>query len=189
VGLLSHPVRGVRALSGSSFYALRGEVADRDYLSIMCGLGAGASRGLLSLATIDPAAAPRIDFRYMSEPGDLRAMRSAVRTTAEIVNRSEFRQLEPRYSTAPSAAELKSDRDLDAWIMHHLGTSYHSAGTCKMGLAEDEEAVVDQHCRVRGVDRLRVVDLSVLPTITRRPPNATAIMLGERVAELINAEI
>jgi choline dehydrogenase-like flavoprotein len=58
-----------------------------------------------------------------------------------------------------------------------------------MGLAEDEEAVVDQHCRVRGVDRLRVVDLSVLPTITRRPPNATAIMLGERVAELINAEI
>ena len=77
---------------------------------------------------------------------------------------------------------------LDKWILRHLGTSYHSSGTCRMGDDHEDSSVVDECCRVLGVDGLQVVDLSILPRITLRPTNATALMLGAGAAGQTHCE-
>ena len=164
---------------------LRAEVSERHDLSFFCSLGVEESRGQLSIQSADASATPLIEFQYMTSPADLTHMRDVVRLTFEITQRAEFRRLSSTFRSLPTLAQMRSDSELDEWIMRHLGTSYHSAGTCKMGAPEDETAVVDQYCRVKGVEGLRVVDISILPTITRRPTNATAIMLGERASELM----
>ncbi|MEO7369656.1 MAG: GMC oxidoreductase, partial [Ilumatobacteraceae bacterium] len=76
-----------------------------------------------------------------------------------------------------------SDKQLDRWLLAKIGTAFHTSSTCKMGSADDDTAVVDQMCRVRGVENLRVVDTSIMPEIVRRGTNATAIMIGERAAQ------
>jgi choline dehydrogenase len=85
----------------------------------------------------------------------------------------------------PSVAQLDDDSALDGWIRGHLTTAIHLSGTARMGPDSDAGAVVDQDLRVRGVTGLRVVDTSVLPWVTSRGPAATAVMLGERGAELM----
>ena len=94
----------------------------------------------------------------------------------------------PRWSPgAPNLPDdvLDGDRELDAWVRAHLTTAIHLAGTARMGPDTDHGAVVDQRLRVRGVAGLRVVDTSVMPRVPSRGPAATAVMLGERAAELM----
>ena len=86
---------------------------------------------------------------------------------------------------APSDQELASDDALDAWMRQHVTTSQHISGTCKMGPASDPLAVVDQYCRVYGLEGLRVADASVMPDVIRANTNATTIMIAERVADFI----
>ena len=74
---------------------------------------------------------------------------------------------------------------LDTWLLHHVTTTQHSSGTCKMGPASDPLAVVDQHCRVHGLAGLRVADASVMPDVIRANTNATTIMIAERVADFM----
>ena len=81
-----------------------------------------------------------------------------------------------------SPRDLGSDEALDSWLVENLTTAIHMSGTCKMGPASDPMAVVDQYCRVHGLEGLRVVDTSVMPDVVRANTNATAIMIGERVA-------
>jgi choline dehydrogenase len=76
---------------------------------------------------------------------------------------------------------LASDTLLQSYLRSHVGTSVHMASTCRMGTSR-ENSVVDQNCRVHGVANLWVVDTSVMPTVVRRCPNATAVMIGERAA-------
>ena len=78
---------------------------------------------------------------------------------------------------------MATDETLDAWLKRNVSTSQHLAGTCKMGPSSDKTAVVDQYCRVHGLQGLRVVDTSVMPNVVRANTNATAIMIAERVAE------
>ena len=84
---------------------------------------------------------------------------------------------------SPTAGTIASDAALDAWLKRTVFTTFHTSGACRMGPDHDPTAVVDQYCRVRGVDNLRVVDLSICPNVVRANTNATAIMIGERVAE------
>ncbi len=78
-------------------------------------------------------------------------------------------------------ADLSSYESLDAWILGNLTPATHMSGTCKMGPASDPMAVIDRYCRVHGLAGLRVVETSVMPEVVRA--NATAIMIGERVAD------
>ena len=81
-------------------------------------------------------------------------------------------------------ADLASDAALDAWLLQNIGMAgVHSAGTCKMGPASDPLAVVDQFCRVQGLEGLRLVDASVMPDVIRANTNTTTIMIAERVAD------
>jgi choline dehydrogenase-like flavoprotein len=86
---------------------------------------------------------------------------------------------------APSDDELDSDTALDRFLFAHVGASVHMSSTCRMG-SSPENAVVDGCCRVHGIDSLRVVDTSIMPTVVRRCPAATAVMIGERAAEFFS---
>ncbi len=152
-------------------------------LSVAAGLYRQESRGRLSLVSADPATAPRIEHRYLATAADRRRLREAVRLADALLR---TRALAPLVAARPEPADgvLADDRALDGWIAAHLTTAVHLTGSARMGPEGDPGAVVDQHLRVRGVEGLRVADTSVLPEVPTRGPAATAVMVGERAAEL-----
>jgi predicted dehydrogenase (TIGR03970 family) len=140
--------------------------------------------GRLRLDPSDPLASPRIDFGYPGESEEaLRRLRSAVRTTADLLSTPPLAALSSGTLPVPGSA-LDSDRALDQWIREHLGTAQHTCGTVPMGPADaPERAAVDQYGRVHGISGLRVADTSVLPDTPHRGPAATAVLIGEVIAD------
>jgi choline dehydrogenase len=155
-------------------------------LAVGVGLQREESRGRLELAGADPAGLPRLDHRYLSAEADRRRLRHGVRLVAELLR---TRSLAPLVAarTGPPDDVLVDDHLLDRWIRDRVTTAVHLAGTARMGPDGDPGAVVDQYLRVRGVEGLRVVDTSVMPEVTSRGTAATAVMIGERAAELMTA--
>ena len=91
-------------------------------------------------------------------------------------------------SPGATIADLIAVRDdLTAWVAARATPFYHPVGTCRMGAADDPDAVLDSDCRVRGVERLRVIDASIMPTITRAATHLTTIMLAEKMADRLKA--
>lgn len=142
------------------------------------------SRGFVRLNSADPFAAPTIQFNYMSHDEDWQNFRFCIRTAREVFAQPAMRE----FSGAPIAPSGDSDEDLDAYIRAHAESAYHPCGTCKMGAADDEQAVVDSDCRVIGAECLRVVDSSIFPQIPYGNLNAPSIMVGEKAAAHILGE-
>jgi choline dehydrogenase len=111
-------------------------------------------------------------------------LREAVRLCARLLEHEAYAAI-VQQRLAPSDQALASDEALDAWLRHNVTTSQHISGTCKMGSASDPLAVVDQYCRVYGLEGLRVADASVMPDVIRANTNATTIMIAERVADFM----
>ena len=141
------------------------------------------SRGSVTLRSSDPADAPVIRFNYMSHAQDWEEFRTCIRLTREIFAQDAFKPF-VKHEIQPGDA-AQSDDALDAVIREHAESAYHPCGTCRMGAADDAEAVVDPEGRVIGVERLRVVDSSVFPRITNGNLNAPSIMTGEKMADHI----
>jgi choline dehydrogenase len=135
-----------------------------------------ASRGRLQIRSRDPFDQPRIEPRYLSEDIDRRTLTASIDMLREI-----YRQ--PAFGELWAEEVLPGKVDVLEFARRHGGTVFHPVGTCRMGT--DAGAVVDPELRVRGVERLRVVDASVMPTLISANTNAAAIMIGERGAELI----
>ena len=141
------------------------------------------SRGSVRLKSPDPAEPPRIQFNYMSHPEDWIEMRACVRLTREIFAQASFdpyrgREIKPGETCV-------SDEAIDAFVRDHVDSAYHPSCTCKMGSPTDPFAVVDPETRVIGVEALRVVDSSIMPSITNGNLNAPTIMIGEKAADMI----
>jgi choline dehydrogenase len=141
------------------------------------------SRGSVRLRSPDPVEPPRIQFNYMSHPEDWIEMRACIRLTREIFAQAAFdpyrgREIKP-------GADCVSDEALDAFVRDHVDTAYHPSCSCKMGSPADPSAVVDPETRVIGVEGLRVVDSSIMPSITNGNLNAPTIMLAEKAADMI----
>jgi choline dehydrogenase-like flavoprotein len=111
----------------------------------------------------------------------MRRMRVLVRTAARLLHSPVFSDLGVS-GLSVTEPDLESEATLERWIRANLGSSFHTACTARMG-PEGRDAVVDQYGRVHGVEGLRVMDISILPSIPRRGPNATAVMMGERAVE------
>jgi choline dehydrogenase-like flavoprotein len=138
------------------------------------------SRGTLTLASADPLAAPRIDPAFLSDPDDLRRLVRGFRAMRRILQQPALAGHRGRELATSAAAQ--DEAAIEAFIRNHADTIYHPVGTCRMG--SDPLAVVDAQLRVRGMDGLRVVDASVMPSIVSGNTNAPVIMIGEKAADL-----
>jgi choline dehydrogenase len=141
------------------------------------------SRGWVRLASTDPLVKPRILFNYLSQPDDWTEMRACVRLTREIFAQPAFdryrgREIQP-------GADVQSDEQIDEFIRAKVESAYHPSCSCKMGAASDPLAVVDPETRVHGLTGLRVVDSSIMPSVTTGNLNAPTIMLAEKAADHI----
>ncbi|MFG2088584.1 mycofactocin system GMC family oxidoreductase MftG [Spirillospora sp. NPDC048824] len=139
--------------------------------------------GGLRTVSADPGVPPHIEYGYLETGADRRRMREAVRAAAAVAATDAFGEVS-RSLAEPAAGTLDDDRELDRWIRARLGTSQHTCGTVPMGPA----AAVDGHGRVHGLDGLRVADTSILPTAPLRGPAATAVLIGEVIAQAIRSE-
>ena len=166
------------------FNIMTGEVLPDRTARIACALELPDGTGSVRLASADPSIQPAIDYRYLHHENDIRRMRDGVRLACKILESDAYRDVSEG-RTAPADGVLASDDDLDLWIRQTVGSSRHVSGTCKIGPDSDPMAVVDQQCRVKGVSGLWVADSSVMPHVTRANTNATAIMVGERVADWV----
>ena len=155
--------------------------SDRPVLRMTCILQQAASAGELRLSSGDPKDKPIIDYRYLRSDFDRSRLREAVRLCRDVLEQPAFANMVEGL-VAPDAETIQSDGALDDWLLRSVFTTFHTSGACRMGPADDPMAVVDQYCRVRGTSNLRVVDLSICPNVVRANTNATAIMIGERVA-------
>ena len=166
------------------FNVMTGERLPDRTARIACALELPDGSGWVRLQSSDLTVQPAINYRYFHNENDMRRMRDAVRLAADML-KSEAYQDVMEYRTAPADEVLASDDDLDTWIRQTVGTSRHVSGTCRIGPDADPMAVTDQQCRVRGVQGLWVADSSIMPQVTRANTNATAIMIGERVADWV----
>jgi len=157
-------------------------------LSVLITLVSVGSRGRIRLRSADPRHKPLIDPSYLSDIDDLDPLVRAVGTAREIAaTRPLSSRLQDELAPGP---DVQSDADVRDWIRGNLTTLYHPVGTCAMGgdsrvAASKLASVVDTELRVRGVERLRVVDASVMPTVPRGNTNAPTIAIAERAADLI----
>jgi choline dehydrogenase-like flavoprotein len=141
------------------------------------------SRGTVKLRSAKPGDAPAINPDYLSDPRDLETLIRGVKMVDQILRSPA---LAPYRKSELYTADVQSDADLERHIRARADTIYHPAGTCKMGV--DDMAVVDPHLRVYGLEGLRVVDASVMPTLIGGNTNAPVIMIAERAADFIKAE-
>ena len=151
---------------------------------ISAGLENAASSGELHIVSNDPYTHPAIDYNYLNDVEDRRKLREAIRLCIGLSTHTAFRDILLERIT-PTDVDLDTDETLDSWLLCNVTTQQHSAGTCKMGPITDQMAVVDQYCRVHGVDNLSIVDASVMPDVIRANTNLTTIMIAERVADWI----
>jgi choline dehydrogenase len=156
-------------------------------VSVVPGLQRPRARGRVSLRSADPNVPSVIDLNYLGDPEDMRRMVDGVRIAWRLMNSAHLRPyLKEFVDITPEIVD--SDSAAEDYVRKNCGTIFHPVSTTKMGPATDNEAVVDQYCRVRSVEGLRVVDASVMPNIVRANTNLTCIMIGERVAEWMRAE-
>jgi choline dehydrogenase-like flavoprotein len=178
-------IRTLRAMQGSISL---GKLLDHarygfDH-ALTCVMTRDDSRGEIRLTSSDAAERPELIYRYLGSARDRARAREVMRTAARLIDSAPYCKLGARRAVL-SDAELADDEALDAHNRKHQGTSIHMASSCRMSACA-ETGVVDQYCRVHGIERLRVVDTSIMPAVVRRCPAATAVMLGERAAEFFN---
>jgi len=141
------------------------------------------SRGWVRLASAHATDPPRILFNYMAHEEDWLQMRACVRLTREIFAQHAFDRYRAR--EIQPGAEVRSDAEIDAFIRERVQTAYHPSCSCKMGRDDDPLAVVDSQTRVIGLTGLRVVDASIMPSVTTGNLNAPTIMIAEKAADHI----
>ena len=146
------------------------------------------SRGKVRLASADPSAPPIVDPGSLGDPegDDLRRLTEGVRFAQRLLTETGSLGGIVEELIDPEQ-RLTSDADVAAYIRRTAQTLYHPAGTCRMG--SDDWSVVDPDLRVRGVDGLRVVDASVMPTLVRGHTHAPTVAIGDRAARLIAADL
>lgn len=141
------------------------------------------SRGSVEITSANPSEAPKIEFNYISTEQDRQDWRDCIRLTREILQQPAMDSF--RGDEIQPGLAITSDEAIDEWVKSNVESAYHPSCSCKMGADDDPMAVLDDQCRVRGIESLRVVDSSVFPTIPNGNLNAPTIMVAERAADMI----
>jgi choline dehydrogenase len=175
----------MQILASSFSSPMGGDPAEGEGIRFTCVLELAVGSGEVRLSSSDPHDQPFLDYRYLQEPWDRERMREGVRLCLKLLENDAYKDIIEECIT-PTPQDLVSDETLDQWLMRNVTTTQHISGTCKMGPDSDPMAVLNQYCHVRGLEGLRVVDVSVLPDCIRANTNATTIMIAERVADWMN---
>jgi len=139
------------------------------------------SRGYIALKSLDPNVQPIIQPNYFATQKDRDTLIKGVKISREIMNQPAFDEF--RGKEINPGDHIQTDQEIEEFIRNNGETIYHPVGTCKMG--NDEFSVVDDKLRVRGVENLRVVDASVMPTLIGGNTNAPTIMIAEKISDHI----
>ncbi len=139
------------------------------------------SRGEVTLNSADPLDDPLIDPKFLSHPDDVSDLVAGYKKMMSILNKDPVSKYTAKHTLRP--VNLEDDNDIEQAIREDADTVYHPVGTCKMG--SDDMAVVDNKLKVHGIDGLRVVDASIMPTLIGGNTNAPTIMIGEKASDLI----
>jgi len=142
------------------------------------------SRGTVRLTSADPLAAPLIDPNYWSDRHDREMSIKGLKLAQEIMRQNALKPF-VKAERLPGP-DVRTDTDYFNYACRHAKTDHHPAGTCRMGI--DDGAVVDPRLRLRGVERLRIADASIMPTLISSNTNAAAIMIGEKAADMIKGD-
>ena len=163
---------------------VRPKVDTRPAITVMPTLIYPKSRGEVRLASADPSEAPLIDPSYLSDPADTRFLLDGMKLVREVM--ASRRLADVVTGELLPGPDFFDDAALARELPNRIHTVYHPVGTCRMGAAGDARAVVDPTLRVKGVEALRVVDASIMPSITGGNTNAPAMMIGEHAAAMIH---
>ncbi|MEP0873148.1 GMC oxidoreductase [Trichocoleus desertorum AS-A10] len=156
--------------------------AGAGFTSLICSIHP-QNIGSVSLHSLDPQDAPIIRLNYLQDEADVQKLVTRIKLLRNLFHTNAFDEF--RGEEIAPGADKQSDAALEAYVQEVCDTVYHSVGTCKMGT--DSMAVVDPELRVHGIEGLRVVSESIMPTITTGNTNAPTIMIAEKAADLIKA--
>lgn len=145
------------------------------------------SRGWVKVRNADPLTPPEIQFNYLQHQDDIEAFRACVRLSREIIAQPAMDAF--RGQEIQPGEHIVSNEDIDAFVRESVESAYHPCGTCRIGDSTDEMAVIDSTLRVIGIEKLRVVDSSVFPTVPNGNLNAPTIMVAERAADIIKKQL
>ncbi|MCZ6503215.1 MAG: choline dehydrogenase [Gammaproteobacteria bacterium] len=145
------------------------------------------SRGHLTLKSADPADAPALFPNYLSAEQDIVDLRNGFRETRRVFMQPAFDDYRGEQLKPGPEVNVENDDELDQWIRDSAETLYHPVGTCKMG--SDSMAVTNEHGQVHGIDGLRVVDASLMPTLIGGNTNAPVIMMAEKISDHIRQQL
>ena len=135
----------------------------------------------MTLASADPFAPPVIDPNFLADPDDVARLVRGFKLTRHILNQPALAQYGARELNRSVIAQ--TDAEIEAFIRSQADTIYHPVGSCRMGNAPGD--VVDSELRVHGIERLRVVDASIMPSVVGGNTNAPVIMIAEKAADMI----
>jgi len=153
---------------------------------ISCTLGLPDGSGYVRLASADPGVQPTFNYQYLQNTNDAKRVREGIRMGCRLLESDAYKDV-CDYRINPKNEILDDDDALDLWIRQNVGSARHVSGTCRMGPDSDDTTVVDQYCKVKGMEGLFVVDASIVPRVPRSGGlHATVLMIGERAAGWIS---
>jgi choline dehydrogenase len=177
---LEHPDLQYHFIAALMFDHTRRKADRHGFMAHVCQLRP-QSRGFISLKSADPNVAPLIQPNYLEAEEDRRALREGVKIARDVFAQKAFDSY--RGPELMPGAHVRTDEQIDAFIRETAETIYHPVGTAKMGT--DDMAVVDGQLRVHGVEGMRVIDASVMPTLVSGNTNAPTIMIAEKASDMI----
>ncbi len=162
----------------------RPKMSPDNTVSIVMTLLHPRGRGELRLRSADSAEPPSIRYQLLAHDDDVRDLMAGARAVQRVFEEEPLRQYVATQELPPPG--VQTDAEWETHLRKATMTGWHAVGTCKMGGADDPEAVLDPQLRVRGVEGLRVVDASIMPGVTSGNTNAPTVMIAEKAADLIN---
>ena len=150
---------------------------------VHAGVNKVSSRGSIKIKSSNPLAKPTIIFNYMEAEEDRQDWRDCIRLTREILSQPALDEFNA--GEASPGIDVSSDDEIDAWVRANVESAYHPSCSCKMGSVDDPMTVVNNAGQVVGIDKLRVIDSSVFPTIPNGNLNGPTIMLAEKMADSV----